>query len=212
MEPLRPGGAAPSVGDTLNALAAYVQGDLIGADNLRRIAATVGQLPSAIAGFFIFECPLGDRAATADFSCRITRLHGGHAVLAGQSPAHALPPAWHEHPVWARLARFCQRWAEPSSALHRNVRDFWLEFDVGHAPPPALPLPSVFFGPPPGSAPTTREAADYGWMVDSAIPLLYGAALPPPIERTLRACLDALPAEASVRHLGLMLARPTDAV
>jgi hypothetical protein len=195
------------LGDTLRALAPYVQGDLVAADSLRRIAATVGRLPAAVAGFFGFECRLGDRAATADFACRVTSLHGGHAVLAGRSAAHAPPPAWREHPVWDRVGRFCQLWAEPTSALHADVRDLWLEFDVGQAPPPAVPLPSVFFGPP-----AARDVAAYGWLVERAIPLLRGAPLPPPTERTLRRCLDALPAAAWVRHVGLMLARPTDAL
>jgi hypothetical protein len=147
----------------------------------------------AVTGLLGFECRLGDSAATADFACRVTRLHGGHTVLAGCSAGHASPPAWREHPVWDRLGQFCEVWAEPTSALHANVRELWLEFDVGHAPPPAVPLPSVFFAPP-------------------AIPLLRGDPLPLPIERTLRAFVDALPAQASVRHVGLMLARPTDAL
>ena len=205
--PPHPVPAGRSLGDTLRALAPYVPGELVAADSLRRIATTVDRLPLAVTGFFGFECPLGENSAKADFECRITRLHGGHAVLAGHSAAHVLPPAWREHPVWDRVGRFCQLWAEPSSPFHANVRDLWFEFDVGHARSPEVPLPSVFFGPPPA-----LDAAAYGWMLESAIPLLRGSPLPPPIERTLRDCLDALPAEASVRHVGLMLARPTDAV
>jgi hypothetical protein len=197
----------PGLGETLRSLASFLGGDLIAPDSLRRIAATVGRLPAALTGMFGFECRLGDAASTADFCCRVTRLHGGHAVLAERSAAHALPPVWYEHPVWARLGRFCEAWAEPASALHANVCHLWLEFDVGPGTPPAVPAPSVFVG-----APAASMGVDCGWMVRSAIPLLSGTPLPPPAERTLRACLEALPGGAWVRNLGLMLARPTDAL
>jgi hypothetical protein len=188
-------------------VAPFLPGDLIAPDNLRRIVATVGRLPLAVTGFFGFECRLGDGAATADFACRVTRLHGGHAVLGGRSAAHAPPPAWRKHAIWDQLSQFCAAWAEPTSALHANVRELWLEFDIGHAPPPAVPLPSVFFAPA-----GARDPAGYPWIAEHAIPLLRGERLPLPIERTLRAFLSALPAEASVLQVGLMLGRPTDSV
>ena len=188
-------------------VAPFLPGDLITPDNLRRIVATVGRLPLAVTGFFGFECRLGESAATADFAFRVTRLHGGHAVLAGLSAGHTLPAAWREHPIWNRLGQFCAHWAEPSSALHANVRELWLELDVPDAPTPAVPLPSVFFGPP-----AARDPAGYGWIVEDAIPLLRGDPLPLPTARRLRAFVDALPAEATVRHVGLMLGRPTDMV
>jgi hypothetical protein len=161
----------------------------------------------ALTGLFGFECRLGDSTSTADFACRITRLHGGHAVLAGRSATHALPTPWRGHPIWDRLGRFCEVWAEPTSELHANVRELWLEFDVGSAPPADVPVPSVFFAPR-----AAGDAVDYDSIVDSAIPLLHGAPLPPPIRRMLRVFLNALPAAAAVRHVGLMLPRPTDAV
>jgi hypothetical protein len=184
-----------------------VPGDLIAADSLNRIIATIGRLPLAVTGMFGFECRLGDTATTADFSCRVTRLHGGQAVLAGHTAAHALPPAWREHPIWDRVGQFCIAWDEPASALHAQVRELWLEFDIDDARTPSVPLPSVFFGPP-----AARGPAGYGWIAEQAIPLLRGDPLPSAVERTLRTFVDALPDGASVRHVGLMLPRLTDAV
>jgi hypothetical protein len=197
----------PSLRGALRALAPCLPRDLVAAASLRQIAATVGRLPVAVTGLFGFECRLGDSAATADFAFRVTRLHGGHAVLASLSAAHALPPAWREHPVWHRLGQFCAHWAEPTSVLHDNVRELWLEFDVGDASTPPVPLPSVFFGPP-----AARDPSGYGWVVERAIPLFRGDPLPLPTARTLRAFMDALPAETTVRHVGLMSGRPTDSV
>jgi hypothetical protein len=188
-------------------VAPFLPGDLIAPENLRRIVATVGRLPLAVTGFFGFECRLGDSAPMTDFACRVTRLHGGHAVLGGRWAPHAPPSAWREHPVWDHLGQFCAAWADPTSALHANVRELWLEFDVGLGQPPAVPLPSVFFAP---SGP--RDPAGYPWVAELAIPLLRGKRLPAPIEHTLRAFVSALPAEASVRQVGLMLGRPTDSV
>ena len=158
-----------------------------------------------MAGSFGFESRLGVRAAAADFSCCVTRLHGGDAVLAGRSAAHHLPQAWREHPVWHSLSRFCQEWADPTSALHAAVRELWLEFDVGNDPPGGMPLPSVFLG-------ASADAAAHGCLVERAIPLLLGAPLPAAIERTLRVCTEALPAGAWVRHVGVMHARRPDAL
>jgi hypothetical protein len=200
---IAPARAGASLGDTLRSLAPCLRGDLIAADGLRRIVTTVERLPAALSGSFGFESRLGVRAAAADFSCCVTRLHGGAAVLAGRSGAHQLPQAWREHPVWHRLGRFCQEWIDPTSALHAGVRELWLEFDVGDHPPGGIPLPSVFLG-------TSADAAAHGCLLERAMPLLLGARLPPAIEHTLRVCAEALPSGAWVRHVGVMLARGPD--
>jgi hypothetical protein len=150
---------------------------------------------------------LGDRDATADFSCCITRVHGGDVILAGRSAVHTLPEAWREHPVWDRVRRFCDAWVDPTSSLHSAVREIWLEFDVDGASTPEIPVPNVFLGPVVG-----RSAAACNWFVECAIPLLLGAPLSPSVEHTLRGCLNALPPAAWVRHVGVMLARQTDAL
>jgi hypothetical protein len=81
-----------------------------------------------------------------------------------------------------------------------------LEFDLADAAP-LLPVPSVFFGPQPLQAHTP-----HAWVTDTAIPLLRGAPLPAAIGRRLTHCVAALPGEAYVFQIGLMLARQVDAV
>src|SRR5439155_14609912 len=95
-----------------------------------------------------------------------------------------------------------------------NVRILCLEFDLRDASPSEVPVPSAFFAPCRGL--TRTDAAGDGlsaaWVLDPALRLLRGVMLPPAAARTVAGCVGALPAGAHVFQVGLMLARPVDAV
>jgi hypothetical protein len=85
------------------------------------------------------------------------------------------------------------------------VETVWLEFDspsLGDA----VPVPSVFF-----SAPAL-DRARAGRVALGGVETLRGAPLSAGARRNLRRCMDALPAEAALTYLGVMLARPGDSV
>jgi hypothetical protein len=116
--------------------------------------------------------------------------------------------------VWDRLRQFSALWAEPGSPLQDNVRILCLEFDLRDASPSEVPVPSAFFAPCQGI--TRTDAAGDGlsaaWVLDPALRLLRGTLLPPAAARTVTGCVAALPGDAHVFQVGLMLARPVDAV
>jgi hypothetical protein len=82
--------------------------------------------------------------------------------------------------------------------LNALVRDIWLEFGLEDAAPP-VPLRAVLL------------ACRTGVTDCGAIATGVGALLRQPLQgdlpSSLRTCLAALPAGASVRHMGLMLSR-----
>ncbi|MBN1219837.1 MAG: hypothetical protein JXM69_12990 [Anaerolineae bacterium] len=205
-----------SLADTLTVLGPDLPPALISPENLVNIAAVAQYLPGAITTFFGFECALGDEMPRADFLTRTTANEVGVSILAGHNASAALPDSWQTHPIWQRIHAFCQNWASPASPLHGQVNNIWLEFDV-----PSLsyeerglrgeiPLPSCFFGPKDCNQATAQKFQNSG--VAAALQLLQNQALPPPIETNLLRCLAQLPAEASVFQVGMMLARPTEAI
>jgi hypothetical protein len=181
----------------------YVSPALIAPDNFTAIQTIARHLPSTLTTFFGFECRLGATAAPTDFLLSVTPPTG-RDVLAGQGAA--LPTSWLQHPVWQHLGTFARRWADPDAVLHRAVNNVWLEFDLADSPTD-LPVPSVFFGPQP-----LRAHAPHAWVGATAIPLLRGIPLPAAMVRRFEHCCAALPGEAYVFQIGLMLARQVDVV
>src|SRR5262249_50938648 len=181
----------------------YVSPALIAPNHVTAIQAIARHLPSTLTTFFGFECRLGATATPTDFLLSVAPP-GGREVLADAGVA--LPAGWGQQPVWQRLEGFARHWADPASVLHRTVNNVWLEFDLADATP-LLPVPSVFFGPQPLRAHEPRS-----WVSDTAIPLLRGAPLPAAMVRRFEDCCAALPGEAYVFQIGLMLARQVDAV
>lgn len=93
---------------------------------------------------------------------------------------------------------FLARWAEPEGPL-APVRSVWLEFDLDRAPAPVLcaKLP---------------RGADSGWLTGTLLPIFLGHPLPAGQRALILACLDALPASASLLYVFNLRARGSDAV
>ncbi|HEY7062215.1 MAG TPA: hypothetical protein VII06_12115 [Chloroflexota bacterium] len=196
--------------EVLQPLDGAIPSSLVSSASLAAIAATVRALPSELTHHFGFECALNDPAPTADFALSMTPEEGEQALLGRE----ALPADYLTHPVWSRIRQFGALWAERGSPLNGHVRNLYLEFDLRDASPSDVSVPSAFFAPYQGI--TRGQADDDGlsepWVLDPAIPVLRGAALPLPTARALMGCVAALPAGAFVFQVGLMLARPVDAV
>jgi len=93
---------------------------------------------------------------------------------------------------------FLARWAGPEGPL-APVRSVWLEFDPDRAPVPVL------------CAKLPRDA-DPGWITGTLLPLLQGQPLPAGQRERILACLEALPAPASLLYVFSLLARGSGAV
>ena len=188
----------------------YLGDSLISPDCISEIAAVARHLPAGMSEIAGFECRLGAAAARADFLVCTRAVDGERESLAGAGPADPRPNGSPDDP-WSRVRRFAAEWASPGSPLHERVWSVWLEFDVAERSAP-LPVPNVFVGPARPLAGSTAGDAGHAWVWATALPALRGADLPPAIRRGLADCLAALPVGAGVFHVGLMLARPLDAV
>ena len=208
-----------TLADTLAVLGPDLPPALISPENLAHIAATVQHLPGAVTTFFGFECALSDETPQADFLIRVTPNEVGASILAGRSASAGLPASWQAHPIWQRILAFCQNWTTPDSPLHNQIHNIWLEFDINHeSPHPGLseastddiPAPSCFLGPKGCNQATAQNFKNSN--VAAALRILQDQPLSSAVENNLRRCLAQLPAGASVFQVGVMLARPTEAI
>ena len=176
--------------------------------NIRHIAAL---LPGAITDFFGFECELGVSDPTADFLVCCRASQGAPSVLSGQVPDRALPALLLNHPVWQRIRSFSTEWSNPESAIADRIHNIWLEFDVDGVPA-SIPVPSVFIGPEnlQSATPAVNKSQmpdRCAWLTDSALPLLLGGELHPPLKGQIARCLNLMPPGARMFQVGLMLSR-----
>jgi hypothetical protein len=103
-----------------------------------------------------------------------------------------------ELPSW--IQDFLARWAEPEGPL-APVRSVWLELDLDCD---QAPIPVVCAKLPRG--------ADPGWLTGTLLPILLGHPLPAGQRALILACLDALPASATLLYVFNLRARGSDAV
>lgn len=197
---------ANSLTEYLDLVQPFVSDQLIDAAHWAAIAAVAQWLPSPITNFFGFECRLGNPTPQADFLLSVGAGEPGQRILAAQSPRYPLPSELLERPVWQQVRTFTQAWLEERSPLHANVSNLWLEFDVDELAP-APPVPSCFFGSPTlrAATPETTERPD--WVTQAAIAPLQGRGVDPALAAQVYRGLAALPPEAHVFQVGLMLPR-----
>ncbi len=157
---------------TLRALEGYLPPLLVGAGALGRLREVTGMLPAALSESWYLECRLNGEERV-DLIVRVGPEGGG--MLAGDGR-------------WGALREWCAEWADPESALHRDVRRIWLEFDLEDG----VAVPGVFL--------EWRGEADAGRMAEALAPLGAEPA-------GLRGALGALPAGARVLYTGLFPSR-----
>lgn len=111
-------------------------------------------------------------------------------------------------PAWQRLSRLCDDWARPGSHSHHRIQQMFLEFDAAELEASTSPVPSVFlsihseFG-----WQVVDDTNTNDWLLDEALPILHGAALPDSMRRDVRRCIDALPDAGRLLHVAVMLGR-----
>lgn len=191
-----------SMSDYLNVAGPRLSPELISPEAFAEIQDKVAILPPCAGSGF--ECRLGEIEPRADFLMRIQTFDGSRAAFAGRNPDVAPPAVLLRDPVWQRVHHFCSQWANPEHPLHTLVKDFWLEFDVSSSPP-ALPTPSIFFGPRP-------EHEDQQSIVALATGIMRGLPEPTPVPPSVQRCYEALPRGSAVYQVGMMLSRQSDAL
>ena len=186
---------------------------LAGETCLRAMLAIAELIPAPFAGIFGFESRLGEEPPEVDLAAGAAAADAGIAPLGEPGPANPLAGLFGDDPTWRSLASLARDWSCPGTPLHRRVHSVWLEFDRVCAGV-ARPAPGYFLGfGSDGSG--TRSGRP---VPPSVILAILHRALPgqgggfPEVRRRAQAFLDALPAEAWVDHVGLLLPRGVPAV
>jgi hypothetical protein len=198
-----------SVEDYIRLVEPNIAPALISGSALRDVRAVSRLFPGLLTAFNGFECRLNVEEPRADFLLCAKPEEFGRSILSGKISAPALPESFFTMSAWARVRAFCRAWEQPSSALHDEVANVWLEFDV--AENPALPpVPSFFFGS--ESIIAARGRTGNAWVTQDALAVVLGKELEPEVNDRLHACIEALPVGAHVFQVGCMLSRPSSAV
>ncbi|MBO1345923.1 MAG: hypothetical protein EBE86_000290 [Hormoscilla sp. GUM202] len=206
-----------TLAETVFAVSPYIPAKLISGKNLRHIREIASHLPGAIASFWGFECRLGESAPQGDFLICLKAEEEGRALVAGTHDSIELSESLRSHSVWNLAGNFGRHWVDPTSPIYEKVDNMWLEFDVD-GEPPAIPIPSLFFGCSPTQVENTgitlakAEPESHEWVTETALKILLGDSLSGEIAQNLRQCLGALPPEAYVFQIGLMLARKAETI
>ncbi len=201
-----------SVSDILLRVKPYLDERLISTDNFADIQKVACYFPGNLTNFMGFECRLGEKHSRVDFLFAISMLGNDRNIFAKLLKDNHLPAHLMELDEWRRISDFAVAWSESDNILYKNVRGFWLEFDM-HDGMVELPLPSVFFGP---QKPSKRKDIDdfggYNWIVDSALPQLRGAFFPKIITNLFEKSIQEMPENTTPFQIGFMMGRPLQAV
>ena len=185
-----------SLENHLLAIEEYLPTTLVSSSALSSIRKIACELPPVkMAGF---ECGLEEIAADADFLVCVDRALD---TLTGRNESVTLNDSVITSLPLQRLRTFCR--ARSESALLQQIRNIWLEFDRScHGVPTSRP--SVFFG--------IDRTRSHQRAAEAGLTLLRGSPLPADLTHTLSHCFGALPTNARVFQVGMMLSRKTTPV
>lgn len=197
--------SAWSLAQTLDRLAPWTSAAQFPPSGLLAVRAVAGRIPARLTNAIYLERWLGHDSPRLDLIVRVDPR--GRAVLADPAPGE-----FHEslrtQPHWQRLRAFARAWGVPGSALERHIDGLWIEFDVDpQAPHAAVLTPRAFidFAREAQRWPDTAARLE---LAAQAVQALRGGPLDAPTSQHLRACLESLPAGATLAYLGTTLAEP----
>jgi hypothetical protein len=180
-----------SLENYLAAIDEHLPSVLVSSAALSDIRAIARELPPVRTA--CFECPLGEVGVETDFS---VCADGALDALGGRSASAKLNNTIVTSPPWQRFRAFCESWS--ASALLRQTSNIWLEFDRSRHTVPIL-KPSVFFG--------VHRIKDRQRLAEAGVRLLRGGLLPEQLAHALSLSFRALPENANVFQVGVMLSR-----
>ena len=169
---------------------------------LRKFSSTI---PGQVTAFFGFECPM--HASCSDLLFCSTQEEGHAAILAGQHETIELSDYVVQSDSWQTVKRFCIDWQSQSSSLHGQLRNIWLEFDIGQGVEPYQP--SLFFGIPQHMR---DDSAGVSQTIISALGMLDPLSVQLQRGHMLRRVLTQLPGSSYVFQVGVMLSRQVPAI
>lgn len=185
---------------------------LISPEKFKDILSVAKIFPGNLTSFLGFEIHLGDIRPRADWAFAVSgagddRKVLGHLLTQENFPKHLL-----QQPEWQQIAAFSEAWAEKDSLMKKQVKCFWLEFDMPESTS-EVSIPSVFFGPEKIQSDSSQSPKiQFSWLVNEALPLLRGRPLPLVVKQQILRCIEKMPKGASLFQVGTMLSRSTNDV
>ena len=182
-----------SIEDYLRVAAPQLASTLVAREALSNVQALAQNFPplSVVA----FECRLEAGQSRVDFSVSIPWI-----------PLD-IPEVFLAHSVWQDIQHFCRDLTEPESELRCIINRSWLEFDLID-PLPSIPIPCFGFSLNPQ---TFNDHKLWGIAIESLLKLL-NSSQSELIKIKLNQCLNCLPNQARISHIGGMLSRPEKAI
>jgi hypothetical protein len=169
----------------------------ITAGALDGVREQVQSLPDSFASAMLLECALRD-PKPVDVSLHIDPQSDSGA-------ARDLLATWND-PAWRGIRAVAQAWREAGTVLNRYVSSLWLEFDSTH------PIPNVFVGVKHMPTFYGSSVRAYRELTDTVLNALFSTNALSGTRDQLYQCYDNLPDGSSLRWIGVMLPRDTDAV
>ena len=189
----------PSFDSLLGVLESRTPRGLVAPDAWKMIRQTAGRLAPVYRGGL--ECRLRPGSRRVDLhQCILQDAEEPRRLI-----EHIEQAGWAGNPTWMQILRFCRQWRRPTSSLHRNVAEIWLEFDILQKKR-AAPEPSIFLQlrpPPSGSCIREDLIAD---LLAAMAPVAPHGALQS-MQHAISRCATVCPTGARISHIGLMLAR-----
>lgn len=150
------------------------------------------------------EMRLGAGASQVDVQQAVLKSQGHHHIIARYAARVIAESDIEIAPAWKRIGALTQQWA--AGGEYDWLDELWLEYDVTQ-PLVAQMVPSVFL-----SVPTDRPAGERRIALERATASLWRRLLPDALTSLLETCFESTPGGAWVSHVGMMLARPVDAL
>jgi hypothetical protein len=152
--------------------------------------------PSDITSFYGLELHLNNQIFEPDFLVCISKLNASRlkAVLATDSLQNSGIPGF---------KKFADRWSDNSDLLRFSINNIWLEFDRKDILQGSRKA-NFFYGPSHGTCPVTSA--------QQVFEVLNGRTFPSELITQFEKCKAALPANAWMAQVGMMLARNDESI
>lgn len=185
---------------------------LISPEKFKDILSVAKIFPGNLTSFLGFEIHLGDARQRADWAFAVSGAGDDRIVFENVIKQGNFPKPLIQQPEWQQIAAFSEAWAEKESMLKKQVKCFWLEFDMPESNHDVI-IPSVFFGPEKISQESLKDSkSQFLWLVNEALPLLRGQPMSDGVKRQILNCIEKIPKGASLFQVGTMLSRSTNDV
>ncbi len=185
---------------------------LISPEKFKNILSVAKIFPGNLTSFLGFEIHLGDFRPRADWAFAVSGAGDDRIVFENLLKQENFPKFLLQQPEWKQIAAFSEAWNQKESSLKKQVKCFWLEFDMPETTSD-VSIPSVFFGPEKIQDDSSHSPKiQFSWLVNEALPLLRGQPLSTTVKRQILRCIEKIPKGASLFQVGTMLSRSTNDV